>query len=327
MAWSEDYWARLEQQTGSSSLAAPSESEAWEIIIKQARHILKSYSTSFFIVTRFLPPGKRAQVEAIYAAVRYPDEIVDTFPLSTAARDQLLDKWAADYEAGLSASSLHQALQNQVPVFLASFTRVVRDCGIPPEYYRAFLAAMRHDVRPRHFTTLEDLIENYIYGSAIVVGYFLAYVYGPASPREFMRALGSARNLGIALQLTNFLRDVSEDQRRGRLYLPLDLLHAEGIATADVTNPAQHPALGRVRQRLTQIADVYYQNALTDLNAFNADCRIAIRACIDVYGQLNRQIAQNRRGLLRRESVPAYRKFQALPPSKYWVLPMAYLKA
>ncbi|MFN7927716.1 MAG: squalene/phytoene synthase family protein [Blastocatellia bacterium] len=69
---------------------------------RQARQVLRLSSTSFFIVTRFLPPAKRAQVEAIYAAVRYPDEIVqDSFALPTPERTQLLNVWAAHFEAAV----------------------------------------------------------------------------------------------------------------------------------------------------------------------------------------------------------------------------------
>jgi phytoene synthase len=327
MPWSEDYWNSLDARTRIIALHPSSEAAAWDAIIHQARYVLKSFSTSFFIVTRFLPPAKRQQVEAIYAAVRYPDEIVDTFPLPERERDELLNKWSAGYEAGLQCSTIREALEQKVPIFLASFTRVVRDCGIPHDHYRAFLGAMRHDVHPRQFATLDDLIDSYIYGSAIVVGYFLTYVYGSPAPEDFPRALRSARDLGIALQLTNFLRDVAEDQRRNRLYLPLDMLREEGLGKVDACNPAQHAALSRVLQRLTRIADNYYASSLADIDAFNEDCRIAIRACIDVYGQLNNRIAQSHRGILHRESVPMLEKFRVLPGSKYWVLPMAYLKS
>lgn len=326
MGWSEDYWAALDEQTRRAALAARSDAAAWAIINRQARHVLRSFSTSFFIVTRFLPPLKRARVEAIYAAVRYPDEVVDTFPLQPAECDERLDRWSAAYETALGAASLREMLQRGAPVFIAAFCEVVKDCGVPAEHYRDFLAAMRHDIRPRRFETLDELIEQYIYGSAIVVGYFLTYVYGAATPDDFSRALHSARNLGIALQLTNFLRDAGEDQRRGRLYLPLEMLRAEGIDEADTNNSAQHAALGRVLQRMTLVADEYYARAGADLEAFSADCRVAIRACIDVYGQLNRRIAASRRGIGHRESVPAVEKFRALPASKYWVLPLAYLK-
>ncbi|MBS1812563.1 MAG: phytoene/squalene synthase family protein [Acidobacteria bacterium] len=327
--WSLDYWKQLESETCQRALASANDKEAWEVVIKQARKVLRSYSTSFFIVTRFLPPAKRAMVEAIYAAVRYPDEIVDTFDLSVSSRRKLLDDWAAHYEVALSVESLQERLKRGVPCFIASFAQVVHDAAIPYEHYRSFLDAMRHDVEPRQFSTLDDLIDSYIYGSAIVVGYFLAYVYGPAtgdlSGHDFNRALKASKDLGIALQLTNFLRDVAEDQKRGRLYLPLNLLRAEGIYAPDATDPGQQAAFNRVLSHLTQISEDYYADAFANLDAFSPDCRTAIQACIEVYRQLNRQIKTSPRGILHRESVPMRRKFQVLPPSKYWRLPLAYL--
>lgn len=324
--WTESQWQELEASTREPALRADSEEATWEVVTRQARHVLRTYSSSFFLVTRFLPEAKRAGVEAIYAAVRYPDEVVDSFVLEEGAKLQRLDQWLAQYEDGLKAASLKDALAGGVPCFVAGFTRVVRDAEIPPEHYRAFIEAMRLDVCPRRFETLDDLIASYIYGSAIVVGYFLTYVYGASRAANFNRALASARALGIALQLTNFLRDVREDLRRGRLYLPLDMLRAEGISEIDLYDAAQYPALNRVLRRLTAIAEDYYAQAATDLDAFNMDCRVAIRACIDVYRQLNERIARNQQSLLCRQSVPLSRKFRVLPASKYWILPMAYLR-
>lgn len=324
--WSESEWHQLEKRTRRAAVEVGTETEAWKIIVRQARAVLREYSTSFFIVTRFLPPEKRDRVEAIYAAVRYPDEIVDTFPLNAEERAARLDRWAMDYELALTTNSIQQALKLEVPCFLASFAQVVREAGIPPEHYRSFLAAMRLDVCPRQFETLDDLIESYIYGSAIVVGYFLTYVYGSNTPQDFDRAMTSAKHLGIALQLTNFLRDVAEDQRRGRLYLPLDLLHSEGIfGDADATAPEQQAAFHRVLSTLTEIAEDHYARAYADLDAFAPDCRTAIHACINVYRQLNQRIAVSPRGIQHRESVPVREKFKVLPPSKYWRVPLAYL--
>ena len=323
--WSESDWNRLERQTCARALRASSEDAAWEIIIRQARAVLRVYSTSFFIVTRFLPPYKRAQVEAVYAVVRYPDEIVDSFPLAPAERMRRIDAWAAQYEEALAADSIKDSLRQRTPCFLASFSRVVREAAIPPEHYRSFIAAMRLDVYPRPFSKLDDLIESYVYGSAVVVGYFLACIYGAPSESDFARALASARHLGVALQLTNFLRDVGEDQRRGRLYLPLDLLRDEGVGEADASDPRQQAALHRVSRRMAAVAEDYYARALADLDAFSADSQTAIRACIDVYSRLNERIRRSPRGLLHRESVPLSEKFRALPPSKYWRLPLAYL--
>ncbi len=327
--WSLDYWKKLNIETSVQGISAGTEEAAWAVIVKQARFVLRSYSTSFFVVTRFLPAFKRQQVEAIYAAVRYPDEIVDSFNLTAPQRHQMLDDWATNYEVALQVNTIQERLQLGIPVFMASFVEVVKAAGIPPEHYRSFLAAMRHDINPGQFETLEDLIESYIYGSAIVVGYFLAYVYGAVSGgihgEEFQRVLQSSRDLGIALQLTNFLRDVAEDQSRGRLYLPLEMLWAEGLMNPDATNPKQQPALHRILSCLTSIAEGHYAKASENLDAFAPDCRVAIQSCISVYRELNQQISHSPRGILHRESVSRRRKFQVLPLSKYWRLPVAYL--
>lgn len=324
--WASEEWATLDEETGRLALAAEGERAAWEIIIKRSRRVLRAYSTSFFIVTRFLPSIKREKVEAIYAAVRYPDEIVDSFALDRHGRMERLNCWTRMYESGLVAESLKDALDHRVSPFLAVFTKVVREAGIPPEHYRAFLEAMRRDIEPRPFQTLEDLIDTYIYGSAIVVGYFLSYVYGPNSPGDFNRVLQSARALGIALQLTNFLRDVGEDERRGRVYLPQDFLRAEGIEELRADEVGQQPALNRVLRRMAGIAEEYYRAALADLDAFAPDSQLAIRACINVYRCLNERIGRSPHGTMHRESVPAREKFGLLPPSKYWRIPLAYLK-
>ena len=327
--WSFDYWQQLDAETRRRALRSDSDDEAWRVISKQARRVLRSYSTSFYIVTRFLPPHKRARVEAIYAAVRYPDEIVDTFHLPMMDGYKLLGAWETHYEVALSVHSLRERLALGIPCFVASFAKVVQDTGIPAEHYISFLAAMGHDVNPRPYLTLQDLIDSYIYGSAIVVGYFLAYVYGPASGDyegiTFRRELKASRDLGIALQLTNFLRDVAEDQKRGRWYLPQKMLWEEGLYTPDVTAPQQQAAFNRILKKLTNISENYYAAAMANLDAFAPDCRTAIHACIDVYRQLNRQIETNSHGIMHRESVSLRRKFQVLPSSKYWRLPLAYL--
>jgi phytoene synthase len=318
-------WARVEERTRERALRAGSEGAAWRVLSGEARRVMRAYTTSFFIVSRFLPAAKRAQVEAVYAAVRYPDEIVDTFPLADAERRELLDRWQAGYEAGLKSHSLEGALKKGVPCFLAAFTKVVRERGIPHEHYRAFLDAMRRDTAPRPFASLEDLVENYVYGSAVVVGYFLTHVYGARADCELWRARASARSLAVALQLTNFLRDVCEDQMRGRVYIPLDALRAEGIEALDARDPDQRQPLARVLRRLAGAAADYYARAEADLDAFSPDCRRAVEACIKVYGRLNERVAANGRGVSHRESVPLREKFGALPPSKYWRIPLAYL--
>jgi phytoene synthase len=324
-SWTEEYWRDFERRTRAGVLSAPSEAAARKTLVRAARTVLRSFSSSFFIVTRFLPPRKRGQVELIYAAVRYPDEVVDTFPLTTKEKLDRLNAWETWYDKALAARSVRESIAAGAPCFVAAFAQVVRDAGIPRDHYRAFLSAMRHDAAPRHFSTLDDLIDSYIYGSAVVVGYFLAHVYGPQRPGDFERALAASRNLGIALQLTNFLRDVSDDRQRRRLYLPLDLLRREGVRPHDAGNVTSRHPLKNVVDRLAKVSDEYYHLAARDLDAFSADCRSAIKACIEVYRQLNDQITRADRALAKRQSVPLMKKFKVLPASKYWRLPLAYL--
>lgn len=323
--WTQQEWDTLTAVTSQAAIDAHDDERAARAVGKHARAVLRAYSTSFFVVTRFLPPLKRERVESIYAAVRFPDEIVDTFPLSPQEKIFALEAWREDHECALATRSIQSAIQAGRSPFNALFASVERTCGIPHDYYRSFLEAMRFDAQPRQFVDLEDLIESYIYGSAIVVGYFLAHVYGPSAPGEWNRAMRSARQLAIGLQLTNFLRDVGEDQRRGRLYLPLDLLLREGIGEPDVSDPRQHQAFARVLRKLACTAEEMYAAAAADLDAFAPDSRTAIHACIKVYRQLNERIGRSPHGILHREHVPFAEKVRVLPPSKYWKLPIAYL--
>ncbi len=326
--WTEARWRALEARTRAAMLAAPGDDAAWTHAVRASRTIMRAYTTSFFIVSRFLPRPKRDRVEVIYANVRWPDEMVDTFPLPAAERRARLAAWSAAYEQALATPDWRDAIREGVPCFLAAFVRLAREASIPPDDYRAFLAAMRRDIEPRPFDTLDDLIQHYIHGSAIVVGHFLTHVYGATRDRDFPRALESARDLGIGLQLTNFLRDVAEDHRRGRMYLPRDFLQAEGLApeTIRIDDPGHVAALGHVVARLASAAAGYYHRARANLNAFAPDSRIAIAACIEVYGLLNERIRLSDRGIAHRASVPFREKWRVLPRSKYWRIPLAFLE-
>lgn len=294
---------------------------------RAARAVLRNYSTSFFLVTRFLPAVKRAQVDVVYAAVRYPDEVVNTFPLDPVARILELESYRQSYRSALRLNSWRRSIGAGLPVWASAFSEVVRRNHIPAEHYEAFLDAMVADANPRAYLNLDDLIDNYVHGSAIVVGYFLAYVYGPSKASEFDRTLAASRDLGIALQLTNFLRDVAEDQRRGRVYLPQDMLRDEGLTVVNTESPADLAALNRVLRLMSAAAESYYSSAESGLDSFAPDCRMAIRACIDVYRRLNKRIGQSPEGIRHRESVPMREKFGALPPSKFWRVPLAYMGA
>lgn len=324
MVWTSNQWKRLEDKAAAYVGEARNESEAWRRLARTSRKVLRNYSSSFFLVTRFLPPVERAQVEVVYASVRYPDEIVDTFPIPAEEKLRLLDGWERAYVEGIDVEGIRVRIRSGAPWILAGFCEVVRARGIPREHYVSFLAAMRRDARPAPFATLRALIQDYVYGSAIVVGYFLTYVYGHSPEARLEDALECARELGIALQLTNFARDVYEDHRRGRLYLPLDMLAAEGLTAADYLQPEREPALRRVICELARKAERGYETARRNLGAFAPPCRRAVAACIEVYQRLNQTVLHSRDPVRRRASVPAVEKFRVLPPDKYWRVPLAY---
>ncbi len=320
--WNQEQWRQLESALRGQLLAGGNDRAAWKRVTRAARGVMARYTTSFFIVSRFLPRSKRDRVEVIYASVRYPDEVVDTFDIPNEERFQRLDEWSQDYENALASADWRDAVSEGVSPFLAAFGKVIREAHIPAEHYRAFLASMRMDVAPRPFQTLHDLIERYVYGSAVVVGYFLAHVYGPSRPELMPDALGCSRALGIALQLTNFIRDVKEDRRRGRVYLPQDLLRAADADMDRLDDPGNRKRLMRVIHHVAAYAEDGYRRAAENLDAFAPDSRIAIKACIDVYRKLNQRIMSSTDCIMRRESVPGWEKFMLLPARKYWHFPL-----
>lgn len=245
-SWTFEQWKGFEADLRNALRCCSTDEHARRILSDAAWRVLRNYSTSFFIVTRFLPYSKRRDVELIYAAVRYPDEIVDTFPLAADQKRVLLQQWRNDYHRALQADSLVESIRQGSSPFAAGFADVARRYSIPPEHYDAFLDAMNFDIAPEPFATFDELIERYVYGSAIVVGYFLAYVYGTAPGHSIEEALASARSLGIALQLTNFLRDIYEDELRSRCYVPEELFRNVGISYREFLRGINQPATHRI---------------------------------------------------------------------------------
>ena len=185
MVWTEQEWTAFEQEIREQLNGVTSDEEARELIARRARTVMRNYTTSFYLVSRFLPRTKSDRVEIIYAAVRYPDEVVDTFPLAPSEKYQRLDAWSAAYQAALDAPSILNAIRRDIPSFPSAFADLAKRTGIPREHYQSFLEVMRRDIEPRPYDTLQDLIDSYIYGSAIVVGFFLPTRMTPARPTNF----------------------------------------------------------------------------------------------------------------------------------------------
>ena len=325
--WTPNEWGNFEESYLNDLKS--SSGNSLDVAVKFSRKVLKTHSTSFFIVTRFLPKFMRDEVELVYGSVRFPDEIVDSFDIKNDEKKALLSNWRNKYRLALESGSFEDSINKDVPILLAGFTEVVKKYSIPSSYYESFLDAMELDVEPRNFENTDDLIDNYVYGSAIVVGYFLAYVYGSSQNDNFKETLKSSKELGIALQLTNFIRDINEDLKRGRIYIPKTILKNNGIELKNYANNVNQntTSINSARMELASIANKYYKESKKGIESFSPESRVAIKACIELYGKLNERIISRGNDIKVRESLSWSEKLGALPSSKYWKLPMAYLKS
>jgi phytoene synthase len=185
------------------------------------RALFAMHGRTYFLATRLLPPKRRPAVHALYGFARYADEIVD---------DLDDDRPVAEKAARLDAfdGQLQAALRGEPtahPVLTALADTTGR-YGIDPGYFTAFMASMRMDTEVADYASFTDL-DRYVFGSAAVIGLQMLPVLGTVVPRT--EAEEPAAALGVAFQLTNFLRDVGEDLDRGRVYLPADELAAFGV--------------------------------------------------------------------------------------------------
>ena len=185
----------------------------------ECKRLNSLHGKTYYLATLLLPKEKRPHVHALYGFARYADEIVDDLAstLTLPEKGALLKKWGdgviSDIESGKSNDHIGRALVD-----------TVRRFDIPITYFEAFMHSMNMDLSVTHYQTYDDLME-YVYGSAAVIGLQMVPILGYSDPAAF----AAAEKLGIAFQLANFIRDVSEDLDRGRIYLPLEELAAAGV--------------------------------------------------------------------------------------------------
>lgn len=197
---------------------------------RRCRELNRRHGTTYYWSTQLLPAVSRPHVHALYGFCRYADDIVDDLgPAPVAERRAALtsfgERFFADLEAGRSEDPVLRAV-----------VHTVRAYDIDPGCFRRFLRSMAMDLDVERYETFEDLL-GYTDGSAAVIGEMVLPILEPSSPA----ATAHARDLGVAFQLTNFLRDVGEDLDRGRVYLPqedLERFGAAGALAARAVTPA-----------------------------------------------------------------------------------------
>jgi 15-cis-phytoene synthase len=179
------------------------------------RKLNADHGKTYYLASLLLPPAKRPHVWALYGFARYADEFVDS--LTNPDPDALL-KWGADFLDALSSGQLPTD-----PAALAMIN-TIRRWAIPRQHVEAFLESMQMDITITSYPTYQDL-EQYMYGSAAVIGLQMLPILEPQTPAAASRA----RALGEAFQMSNFIRDVGEDLKRGRVYLPQEDLDTFGV--------------------------------------------------------------------------------------------------
>lgn len=240
--------------------------------LTQAKAINYRHGTSYFWATLLFPPEIRDVVHILYAFFRIPDEIVDHKQAGQArALAEWLGKWQQAYDTK----------QSSEPILYAT-SKIFHQYQIPYHYSSSFFGAMEQDLVQKRYEDYSAL-EQYMYGSAAVVGLILSYVIG----FNDQSALLDAQKLGYAMQLTNFLRDIDEDYReRDRIYFPQAELKQFGLSDQDIiernftSNFKQFVVFQMKRARQL------YSEAEVGINKLNAKGRRAVRVASRLYAKI-----------------------------------------
>lgn len=273
---------------------------------QSCRALHRAHGRTYYLATRLLPRWKRRHVHALYGFARYTDEIVDrTTGRRPAERAAELDRWAARLTAALDGARTDDpilpALRHTVAVF-----------GLDRADFEAFLRSMRMDLTISEYPTYDDLLD-YMAGSAAAIGTMMLPILGAA---DLAAARGPARQLGLAFQLTNFIRDVREDLVRGRIYLPLKDLAEFGVSPADLAEGVPTEPIRALVAFEVGRARWHYARAAVGIPMLAASSQPCIRTAYRLYGGILDEVVRAGYDVFgRRATVPTRRRLAGLAAS------------
>lgn len=242
-----------------------------EAAYARCRRLLRRHDPTFFVAVSLLPARMRPAVHALYGFVRGADEIVDGpgRACDPAERRARLDAWARELERGLAAGS------SEHPVLGALVDAAGRH-ELPLGELRAYVESMRLDCGPVRIQTRAEL-DRYMDGSGGSVGRVMAPILGA-------REAGDAfARLGVAFQLTNFLRDLRQDYGLDRIYLPNETLREHGLAPADLGRTSAPPALRAIVAEEVGRARALFADTASTTGVAESCARAGIRLARAVY--------------------------------------------
>ncbi len=264
---------------------------------EECRCLHRRHGRTYYLATRLLPAADRPHVHALYGFTRFADEIVDqTDGLPVAERDRRLRAWSEAFLAGLDGAQVDDPI---LPAVLHTITVYDMDRAD----FAAFLHSMRMDLDTRSYAGYADLLE-YMEGSAAVIGTMMLPILRPADP---VAAREPARQLGLAFQLTNFIRDVAEDLDRGRIYLPQEDLGRFGVTVADLQRArAQRRSNDRIRELIRfEIARArrHYALAAPGVPMLAPAAQACIRTAFHLYAGILDQVERQDHDVFARRAV------------------------
>lgn len=273
------------------------EGQLLEEAYRHCESLTKFHSRTFYMASALLPAEKRRAVRALYAFCRISDDLVD----------QMKD----DIEEKLNAwrmQVLSDIISHDDPVVLAWADTRAR-YSIPVRYVEQLIEGVSRDLVSKRYQTFEELAE-YCYGVASTVGLMAMHIIGFSGSE----AIPYAVKLGVALQLTNMLRDVGEDWHAGRLYLPQEELAAFNLSEADIAAGIVDDRWCRFMRFQIKRNRALYREALPGIALLDPDGRFAIAAAAELYRAILEDIEAHNWGVLHRRSyIGTWGKLRRLP--------------
>jgi phytoene synthase len=252
------------------------------------RQIMRAASKNYSFASSFFPAEKLHHVEALYALLRVGDDRVDVSLIGFNSPMEAIQDWERLYwEAFESGASLHPVMR--------AYLNTALECAIPAETMLAYFRAMKEDVSSgdaiSRYATFSDLIQ-YMDGSAIPVGRAMTYILGVRQPYTIEEALPGADSLSIAMQLSNFWRDIGFDWTIRRVYLPQEDMQRFGVSEADL-------AARRITREFIHLLEFefertgrYYEQARASVTML-ASGRWAVMSGLEVYQAILGGIRRN----------------------------------
>ncbi len=269
---------------------------------EHARRITAYYSKSFYYSTRMLPSERRWATYALYGFCRHCDNLIDVPRRRT--KEEILG------EIQFLAEELRIAYdtgESEHPIIRA-FILVAKSYDIPIAYPFDLLKGVAMDVQWARYKTFDEL-SLFCYRVASVVGLMMTHVLGYKDERAF----DYAKRLGIAMQLTNILRDIKEDKEVGRIYLPQRELIRFGVSKQDILAEKMTPQLKALMKFQIERADCYYDEAIPGISLLETESQYAIYSAAKIYRGILRKIeARDYNPFLGRVFVPSMQKIGIL---------------